>query len=221
MAKFNEKNFKPSEMHVNSIDEFINDDEEILWKDKPKKSAFIWSKILNMLPIVLIWMALDGFIIYMMIAGNILSEMPVVFSIFIILFFVIHLTPVWIWLGNVLTAAAQHKNTEYIFTNERIIIKTGVIIDIENIYYMDIISVNLKVGLIDKLLKVGDVYILSKFKSTVLNDLTDPYRVVNFLQKIVNDIKTDMYYPNDLRPEENKGYKTKYKYEDNNNNKKP
>ena len=32
------------------------------------------------------------------------------------------------------------------------------------------------------------------------------------LQKITHDIKTDIYYPNDLRPAENKGYNTKYTF---------
>ena len=28
---------------------------------------------------------------------------------------------------------------------------------------------------------------------------------------IANDIKTDIYYPNSLRPKENEGYKTEFK----------
>ena len=69
----------------------------------------------------------------------------------------------------------------------------------------------MRVGLIDRMLKVGDIYISGKFEATVLYDITDPYFITNQLQKIINDIKTDMSFPNALRPEENEGFKTQYK----------
>lgn len=52
MAKYNEKYFQSDEMHINNIDDLLDEDEKILWRDKPKKSAFIWSKIINMLPAI-------------------------------------------------------------------------------------------------------------------------------------------------------------------------
>lgn len=48
MDKYN-SNFKYDEMSITNIDDFIDENEKILWRDKPKKSAFIWSKFLNML----------------------------------------------------------------------------------------------------------------------------------------------------------------------------
>ena len=212
MAKYNEKNFYvDGQMHINKIEDFLNEDEQILWRAKPKKSAFIWSKILNMLPFALIWLAFDGAFIGLMVSFDLFSSMPVGLIIFLVVFFLFHLTPFWIWLSNVITATAQHKNIEYAFTDKRIIIRTGIIVDIQNIFYMDIQSVNLKVGLIDRMLKVGDIYITTKLNTIVLWDLENPYMIVNKLQKISSDIKTDMYFPNALRPEENEGFKTKYK----------
>ena len=211
MAKYNEKNFYvDGQMHINKIEDFLNEDEQILWRAKPKKSAFIWSKILNMLPFALIWLAFDGAFIGLMVSFDLFSSMPVGLIIFLVVFFLFHLTPFWIWLSNVITATAQHKNIEYAFTDKRIIIRTGIIVDIQNIFYMDIQSVNLKVGLIDRMLKVGDIYITTKLNTIVLWDLENPYMIVNKLQKISSDIKTDMYFPNALRPEENEGFKTKY-----------
>lgn len=72
-------------------------------------------------------------------------------------------------------------------------------------------SVDIRVGLVDRLFKVGDIYITAKNGKAVLWDIENPYKVFNMLQKVVNDIKTDIYYPNELRPKENSGYNTKYK----------
>lgn len=211
MAKYNEKNFITDEMRVNNIDDFIDKDEEILWRGKPKRSAFIWSKVLTMLPFALIWVLFDGFFIGMLATNDVFSNIPTFMIVFLVLFFLLHLAPLWIWLSNVITAGIQHKNIEYALTTKRIIIRSGIVVDIKNIYYMDIQSVNVKVGLIDRMLKVGDIYITTKLEKVVLNDITNPYLITNKLQKITNDIKTDMYYPNAMRPSENQGYQTKYK----------
>ncbi len=216
MAKYNEKYFQSNEMHINNIDDLLDEDEKILWRDKPKKSAFIWSKIINMLPFVILWILIDGAFIFFLIDSGVFSSSPTPLVIFLILFFLIHLAPVWIWLSNIISASAQHKNIEYAFTTKRIIIRSGIIVDIKSIYYIDIQSVNLRVGLIDRMLKVGDIYITGTNATAVLWDIKNPYVITNQLQKIVNDIKTDMYFPNAMRPEENFGYKTKYSNEDKN-----
>ena len=208
MAKYNEKYFGTDEMRINNIEDLLGKDEEILWRAKPKKSAYIWSKILNMFPIALIWGILDGIIIYMLIKYGVFSLSPTPLIVFLIIFFIIHLTPIWIWISNIVTAVFQYKNIEYALTTKRLIIRSGIIIDIKNIFYADIQSVNLRVGALDKILKVGDIYIRSNFETAVLWDIENPYVIANRLQNIVNDIKTDVYYPNDLRPKENKGYKT-------------
>ena len=211
MSKFNEKYFNATEINTDKIENFLKEGEEIIWQDKPKKSAFILSKILSMLPIALIWLAFDGFFIFMLARSGAVRSMPTFFIVFLVVFFIFHLTPVWVWLSNIFTAWAQHKNVEYALTNKRIIVKSGIIVDIKNIYYSEIESVNLKVGLVDKILKVGDIYIKSTNAATVLSDIANPYLIANKLQQIVNDIKTDISFPNALRPNENKGYNTKYK----------
>ncbi len=209
MDKYN-MTLKCNEMSINKIDDFIDKDENVLWREKPKKSAFIWSKILTMLPFALLWILFDGFFIFMLIHNNIFSQLGIVFTFVIVIFFLIHLTPFWIWLYNVITASIQHKNIEYAFTTKRIIIRYGIFVDLKNVYYMDIQSVNVKVGLVDRILKVGDIYIKTTNETIALLDIKDPYKVLNMLQKTVNDIKTDMHFPNDLRPSTNNGYSTKY-----------
>ena len=48
----------------------------------------------------------------------------------------------------------------------------------------------------------------------ILQDLVNPYYIYSELQRIANDIKCDILYPNSYRPKENVGYKTSYKGKD-------
>lgn len=215
MAKLDETYFKiePSGRDLKNIEDVIGSDEQILWSGKPKKRAFLINAFTKMLPIALIWLLFDGAFIGLMIGT--MDEIPAPVKIFMVVFFLFHLMPVWIWLSNVLTANRQHENLEYAFTNKRIIIKSGIIgIDFKNIYYSEIDSVNLRVGLVDRIEKVGDIYIKSIGGANVLYDLENPYTLTEKLQKIVVDIKTDIQFPNNLRPAENDGYNTKYTYRD-------
>lgn len=215
MAKLDENYFKiePSGRDLKNIEDVIGSDEQILWSGKPKKRAFLINAFTKMLPIALIWLLFDGAFIGLMIGT--MDEIPTSVKTFMTVFFLFHLMPVWIWLSNVLTANRQHENLEYAFTNKRIIIKSGIIgIDFKNIYYSEIDSVNLRVGLVDRIEKVGDIYIKSIGGANVLYDLENPYTLAEKLQKIVVDIKTDIQFPNNLRPAENDGYSTKYTYRD-------
>ncbi len=211
MAKFDENYFKLSEedKKMQDITSIVAEDEQVLWRGKPKKSAYILNKVLSMLPFALIWLLFDGAFIAMLCVFG--PKLPTFFLVVLIVFFAFHLLPVWIWITNIVTANRQHKNLEYMFTNKRIVIRSGIIgIDFKNIYYADIASVNLKVGLIDKICKVGDIYIKSREGANVLFDLENCYFIVQKLQEIVVDLKMDASFPNALRPENNSGYQTKY-----------
>lgn len=212
MGKIDENYFKTSDKDYTQIDEIIDDGEKILWRGKPKKSAYVFNAFLKMLPIAIIWLAFDGAFIALLLTQMGWDMIPAPMKVFIFVFFAFHLVPVWIWIANVVTANRQHKNLEYAFTNRRIIVRSGIIgIDFKNVFYTDVEAVNLKVGIVDKMLKVGDIYINSKAGATVLFDIDNPYFITGRLQKIVADIKTDTLFPNNLRPEENDGYKTDYK----------
>ena len=88
---------------------------------------------------------------------------------------------------------------------------------IETIYYKDIRNVQLRRGVIDTMLGVGDVHFdlgmtdsKGRPATKAFLDIENPQEVYNHVQKIVMDIQTDIHYPNGLRPEENPGYRTKY-----------
>ena len=204
MSKYENMN---SEFVPMNLEKIIVEGEEVIWSGKPKKSAFIINKVLTMLPIAIIWLLFDsGFIIAFLSSG----ETGMLW--FIVPFFAFHLMPVWIWLSNVLTANKKWKNTEYAITDKRIIISSGFIgMDYQSIYYKDIENVHLKISVIDKILKVGDIYFdtTDKVKPAFL-DVENAYEIYPKLQKVVLDIQTDIEFPNNLRPKENDGYNTKY-----------
>ncbi len=73
--------------------------------------------------------------------------------------FAVHLIPVWIWIGNVVTAGTRWKNTEYAVTDKRIIIRSGFLsYEYQNIYYKEIADIHLHFGIIDRILHVGGYY---------------------------------------------------------------
>ncbi len=195
MAKYNEKYFgKNSE--VCAVENMLSAGEQIILREKPKRNAYILAQVLKMMPFALLWIVFDGAFIGLMIGFELFKSMPAPLIVFLIVFFAFHLLPVWIWISNIVTAGRRQKNIEYIFTDRRIIIKSGLIgID----------------GLVDKLLHVGDIYISGSAQAQVLWDIENPYEVTSRLQKIVNDIKTDIYFPNALRPDTNSGFDTQYK----------
>ena len=209
--------YNKSVQYEESLPNPIVNGEEVIWSAKPKKRAFIINAVFGMLPLALFWLIFDlMFIGPIVLSGAIWENLS-----FFVIFFGFHLLPVWIWIGNIVTANTKWKNTKYYVTDKRIIIQTGIIgASYQTIYYKDIKNVNLKVGLIDKMLGVGDIYIdtgvvrhtrngLQSVFYTLL-DVENPYDIYPKVQKIVMDIQTDTYFPNAYRPDENPGYNTKY-----------
>lgn len=194
--------------------------EKVIWEGKPKKSAFIINKVIIMAPFAILWLMFDSIFIGAFIGSGAMEEAPAGVFLFLIPFFLFHLMPVWIWLANILTANRKWKNTKYYITDKRIIIQNGFIAEnYQTIYYKDIKNVRLHIGIIDKMLGVGDVYFdtgytgagtATRVMGTAFLDIENYQEIYQKAQKVVLDIQTDIEYPNALRPESNPGYNTEY-----------
>ena len=187
--------------------------EHILWSGKPKKKAFVASQCLGMMPIAVIWLCLDMTFITNMIRADGLE-------LFTLGFFALHLMPVWIWLGSLITAPKRWRNTNYYVTNRRIIIQGGFLaVNEKSLFFKDIRSVQNKVGIFDKMFGTGSILFNAEMLSSN-NKATPPsfqylenaQQIYARVQRTVLDIQTDMEYPNAYRPEENPGYGTDYKW---------
>lgn len=190
----------------------LNISEYILWQGQPKKKPFIAKRTFVMMPIAIVWLIFDSSAIAASIAegGSFL---------FILLpFMALHLTPVWIWLANIISARRIWKNTTYYITNHRIIIQNGFFaINETSIFYKDLRDVKLKIGIFNKFSHTGDILINATSGDSNSSDsfefLKDAQDIYERLQKIIFNIQTDIEYPNALRPKDNPGYNTNYKSE--------
>ena len=217
-------NYAKSELEL-----MVGSNEKILWKGKPNKRCFILEGIFNpMLPFALAWFLFDSLFIATFIGGAATSGAPAVFSIFPLIFFLIHLMPVWIYLGGVIFVFRRYQHTEYIVTDKGVYISGGLFSYTCNMKpFTELARVNIHRGIIDQIIGVGDVVLTSNnvadlYSSnirvngrpldvgTTIADIRDDRKVFEIIEKLQEDIYTDTMYPNDLRPEENQGYRTKY-----------
>ena len=196
---------------VEELKSMVGSNETILYEGKPDKKCFIFESIFNpLLPVAIIWAIFDtGFL------GIAIGSMNFV----MIPFMLFHLMPVWIYLAGVLFSLRRYKNTCYIVTDHAVYISSGVFtMNLENKTFAELSRVNLHRGIFDQMFHVGDVQLTTnqftrKGMPAIMgiNSIADYTEVFQLVKKLQRDIYADTMYPNDLRPEENHGYRTKYR----------
>ncbi|MCM1004519.1 MAG: PH domain-containing protein [Candidatus Gastranaerophilales bacterium] len=201
----------------------VGKDEKVLWRGKPNKRCFILEGIFNpLLPFAFIWGLIDFTIIGVTLFAK--ESSPLLLG-----FLLIHLMPVWIYLGGVVFVFRRYQHTEYIVTDKGVYTSGGLFSYTCNMKpFSELARVNIHRGIIDQLIGVGDVVLTSNniadfYSSNVrvngrplevgmtIADIKDYRKVFELIKKLQEDIYTDTMYPNALRPEENLGFRTKYK----------
>lgn len=204
------------------IEEFRNSNETIFWKGKPNKSVYIKEQIFSPLFIfALLWLCIDlSFVIGFFAFQKITLE-----NAFIIPFFILHLLPVWLYLFKVISAFARWKHTEYMVSDQAVYCLTGVFTtNCKRKTFQEITNVSVHQGIFDKRHDVGDIFIITgvttnkdgRAVNTGFNilDIDEYMKVYKLITETGRDIYADTMYPNDLRPDNNSGYRTKYNPED-------
>ena len=199
-----------------SIQNMLMPDETVVWQGTPNKNAYIINKSMELMPFALVWLLIDGCLIINIIASSGIDTG----AIFFVGFFLIHLAPVWIWILQTLTAGKRWRNTAYAVTDKRILVRNGLVgYQFQSVYYTDIENVSLHVGIIDKMLGVGDIIIHvggcnynngKQMLPPAIVDINEPEKVFSIVQRTIMDIQADIHYPNALRPDNNPGYQTTY-----------
>lgn len=204
MASTFDKNLLPE------FESVKDDDEEILWTEKPK-----------FIPYAITGLAAGfGIFIFVMISfamfknadtGSFFGNSFVWFTAIPIIFFL------WSFLQKLLS----YSNTSYAFTNKRVMVRTGFIgTDFKSIDYDKISDFEVTVNVVERAFNVGTIKFFSGRTqnddgvTTKLYDrweaIPNVYEVFKKVKQVSVDIKTDFNYPNALRPETNPGYNTKY-----------
>lgn len=206
------------------LEMMVGKEETILWRGRPDRKCFILESIFNpMLPFAVLWAVIDFGIIGTMAFTGAFAEMKGM-SIGIILFFAFHLMPVWIYLAGLLGIARKYRNIEYIVTDKGIYASGGFFTyTCEMKPFTDLSHINIHRGIFDQWLGVGDVVSECGHTSTSRSsghsghsrgisicNIPDYKKVFQLIKDLQTDIYADTMYPNDLRPQTNHGYRTKY-----------
>lgn len=133
--------------------------ERIIWEGKPDKKCFILECIFNpLLLLALVWGGIDLTIVVPTLGITKLTGSALVSMFPILLFLVFHMMPVWIYLGGVIFSFKRYKNTNYLVTDRRVYISSGIFSSkIVIKQYSDIAHITINQGMIDRKLNVGDV----------------------------------------------------------------
>ena len=189
--------------------------ERILYQGKPNKKCYIFESVFNpLLFIAVIWAIIDFGLI-----GGVFSQMDSGMPSIMLPFMLLHLMPVWIYLGGVLFMARKYRNTAYIVTDRAIYVSGGTFTrNINAKPFAELSHINLHRGFFDQIFHVGDIIATTNQfnqngKAAVISiaSISDYIEVYNLVKKLQTDIYSDVMYPNVKRPAENPGYHTKYR----------
>ena len=201
----------------NELKKLIDPKERVLYEGRPSKKCFIFESIFNpLMPFAILWALIDGFFIISASNGFNTDSKEL---LFLIPFFLLHLMPVWIYLGGVLLSFRRYKNTYYIVTDNGIYVSGGTFTKHFNQKpFAELSHVDLHRGIFDQWFGVGDIVTTSSqysptagSASIAITSIENYVEVYNIVKKLQKDIYTDVMYPNDKRPSENHGYNTEYK----------
>ena len=193
------------------FDTVKNDNEEIIWLEKPKYVPHVLSDLLDLKLIFFsIAFITIGFLLESVNGGK--------YYAWILAFLI--LSPSII---SVIFKVLSYNNTYYGYSDKRIFIRSGFIgSNFKIIDYDKILEIEVTVNIIEKIYGVGSVKFFSGRIETDSDNITtrkfdkweaisNPHQVFKMVKKVAVDIKTDYNFPNALRPDINPGYGTIYK----------
>lgn len=145
-------------------------------------------------------------------------------------YFIFAMPHLWVGLGLVFGPSIYNylvfKHVYYAITDKRVILQKGVIgRDFDIVDFDKITDAQVTVGLLDKVFGGGDSGTISISTPTAvmqtkagpqprpyqIHSISKPYEIFKLFKQVSHDVKTDINYPNKLRPSENSGYNTEYK----------
>jgi membrane protein YdbS with pleckstrin-like domain len=192
---------------MNQISAILSSNERIFWEGRPLFRVFIAGY------------AFIGFIFSLLIVGlralELIGDPSFSRDIMIVHWIVVLMT-----LGIITYGLLDYRARHYAITDKRLIFQNGIIgRDFQIVDFDQVANAEVNVDLIDKIFggnATGTITIAVKgnaggaIHTYRLQNIRDPYETFKFIKQVTHDVKTDIQYPNALRPKENPGYKTQY-----------
>ncbi len=206
---------------MRELEKVLDQHERILWEGTPRFWPFLLSGSAITTIFGLFWM-----IILIPFIG--IAVHDILFNSHVLGFGIFLLPHFWLGIGLVFGIPVYkilvYKHTYYAITDKRVIFQKGLIgRDFEIVNFDQITNTEVNVGVFDKLFGSNSGSILvstagsftytrqrSVQKPYIIRNISDPYNVFKILKKSAHDVKTDIEYPNKLRPNKNPGYQTDY-----------
>ena len=202
---------------MGDIAPILSGDEMILWQGKPALLPFFARAIVSFLVGVGVFA-----MVARLFAGQPLPPRPdlLATSLFLSPFL---LSGFLLALCYPVYAILSYLCLSYAITSQRVVLRSGIIErDVTIVDFDQIVHAEMDVDLTDILLGFGRTGSLSLTMSAadapenpeqaphVLSHIPHPYDVLRFFHRAEFDVKTDIQYPNQLRPNVNPGYPTSY-----------
>lgn len=185
MKELNDNYFDKNQSVQKEIqfEDLLKKGEKILWKGRPKKFSYALSSSIKFFPFALIWALIDFGFIFAIINSGVTNKFLIMF---LIPFFALHLFPVWLFIGMFIKGFKDLKGVKYIITNRRVVVfRNYNQFELKEIEIENLSQVKLTRGVIDKMLKVGDIEIQSDISEVLkFSDVFDS----EFLTKKLNEI---------------------------------
>lgn len=156
--------------------EILDNDETVLWAEKPHFFGYLLTYLIGVIPIVL-----GAFFAIFSVAlkhdkNSIpLFELNLYYTKYIVIFLIV--VGSFIYWG--------YSNVIYALTSKRVIISTGMMgIDFSSIDYSKVTDLSLSVGPVDKILGTGSIYIYTASSDESFSAIATPYSVYKKIKKL-------------------------------------
>lgn len=199
------------------LQHILGSDETILWTGKPRLLPWLLDRISVSILFTLFGAAMIGL-------GYLLLDSPnggmqsfsIVAGVGAILLIIA--------LGGLIREFLLWRRMTYALSNRRIIVQSGIVgRDFVTTDYDQLTDISVNINVTDKLCggNTGSLMFATAsgtsataqtagYTTNQFTHIPDPYTVFNYFKKTAYDTKSDMYFPNALRPDTNPGYTTKY-----------
>lgn len=113
-----------------SVVDLVENEEKMLWRGRAKQNAYLSCALLNAVLPLILWLAIEGFVIGFVAVKGIFGDFNKIFALLITGAFLLHLIPIALWIKEVLSSNLRISAYEYAITDKRIIVmKSNVISD--------------------------------------------------------------------------------------------